>query len=210
MLFRSHFFQKKALAGYNPIANNKVEPKLWEEALTPNMAAVSLSGEPTLYSQLPQLITLLNDAGFTTFLVTNGTRPDMIKRCNPYQTYVSLDGPDEETYKRVCRPMEDSWEQVKESLSLLGERQSAIRITVVKGLNDTSPEGYARLIQDASPLYVEVKGYMYLGYSRNRLTRAHMPTHEYVTAFANEITKYCDYEVYDDSPVSRVVCLKRR
>ena len=201
--------QKKALAGYNPVANDAIDQKLWEEALAPDMAAVSLSGEPTLYSHLPRLFDLLNDAGFTTFLVTNGTRPDMVRRCSPYQTYVSLDGPDEETYQRVCRPMEDSWEQVKESLSLLGSRRSAIRITVVKGLNDISPEGYARLIQDAGPVYVEVKGYMYLGYSRNRLTRAHMPSHEYVAAFANEITKYCDYEVYDESPVSRVVCLTR-
>ena len=67
--------QKKALAGYNPVANDAIDQKLWEEALAPDMAAVSLSGEPTLYSHLPRLFDLLNDAGFTTFLVTNGTRP---------------------------------------------------------------------------------------------------------------------------------------
>jgi tRNA wybutosine-synthesizing protein 1 len=66
------------------------------------------------------------------------------------------------------------------------------------------------MIQDSGPDYVEVKGYMYLGYSRNRLERHNMPDHAEVRAFASEIAKYCDYDMYDDSPISRVVCLTRR
>ncbi len=202
--------QKKALAGYNPVAKTGMDETLWEEALAPDMAAISLSGEPTCYSRLPELVDMLNERDFTTFVVTNGTRPWVLEKVHPYQTYISLDAPDRETYLKVCRPREDYWEDIKTSLSLLGSRRSAIRITVVKGLNDFAPEKYAAMIQDSGPDYVEVKGYMYLGYSRNRLERHNMPDHSEVRAFASEIAKYCDYDMYDDSPISRVVCLTRR
>jgi len=202
--------QKKALAGYNPAAHKDTDETLWEEALAPDMAAISLSGEPTCYSRLPELVDILNERDFTTFVVTNGTRPWVLEKVHPYQTYISLDAPDRETYLKVCRPMEDYWEDIHASLSLLGSRRSAIRITVVKGLNDFAPEKYAAMIQDAGPDYVEVKGYMYLGYSRNRLERHNMPDHSEVRAFAGEIAKYCDYDMYDESPISRVVCLTRR
>ncbi|MEA2034293.1 MAG: 4-demethylwyosine synthase TYW1 [Euryarchaeota archaeon] len=201
--------QLKALAGYNPVANSYISKELWDEAMDPNMVAISLSGEPTLYSRLPELIDLLNVKGYTTFLVSNGTVPQMIERCRPFQTYISLDAPDRETYLKVCRPMEDYWDKIQESLSLLGNRRSAIRITVVSGYNDFSPEKYAEMIQDAGAVYVEVKGYMYLGYSMKRLERSNMPEHEAVRAFANEIAKYCDYEITDESPISRVVCMER-
>jgi tRNA wybutosine-synthesizing protein 1 len=201
--------QKKGIAGYNPVASPKVPARLWEEALDPSMVAVSLSGEPTCYSRLPHLIDLLNDEGYTTFLVSNGTRPWVLEECSPYQLYVSLDAPDRETYLRVCRPLEDYWERIGESLSLLGSRRSAIRITVVAGLNDFAPERYAAMIQDAGPRFVEVKGYMYLGYSRRRLERSHMPEHAHVLAFAGAIAEHCDYTITDESPISRVVLMER-
>ncbi|HDQ08154.1 MAG TPA: 4-demethylwyosine synthase TYW1 [Methanoculleus sp.] len=207
---RLYKLQKKALAGYNPTAHKGTDEAIWKEALAPDMAAISLSGEPTCYSRLPELVDMLNARDFTTFVVTNGTRPWVLEKVHPYQTYISLDAPDRETYLKVCRPMEDYWEDIHASLSLLRSRRSAIRITVVRGLNDFAPEKYAAMIQDAGPDYVEVKGYMYLGYSRNRLERHNMPDHSEVRAFAGEIAKYCDYDRYDESPISRVVCLTRR
>ena len=64
--------------------------------------------------------------GMTTFLVTNGTRPWVVRSSRPFQTYVSLDAPDEATYRSVCRPADPSaWELVRESLALLGSRRSA-------------------------------------------------------------------------------------
>jgi len=76
-------------------------------------------------------------------------------------------------------------------------------------LNDFLPERYAALLQDSSPLYVEVKGYMYLGYSRNRLKRENMPEHEHVRSFAEKIAAACDYRIKDENVLSRVVCLER-
>jgi tRNA wybutosine-synthesizing protein 1 len=199
--------QKKALSGY------KVSPYVtagrFAEALEPRHVAISLSGEPTLYSRLPELIDLFNGAGYTTFLVTNGTRPAVLRKCYPFQTYVSLVAPDEETYLQVCRPLEDSWQDVTESVALLGSRRSALRLTLVKGLNDIRPDRYARLIADSGARFVEVKGYMYLGYSRKRLRQSNMPEHEYVNRFAQEIAKHSGYRIIDENPLSRVVCMER-
>jgi len=204
-----HKFQKKALAGYNAVLDNTVTEERWQEALNPRHVAISLSGEPTLYSQLPQLIDLFNTNGYITFLVSNGTNPDMLRRCNPFQMYVSLDAPDEQTYLRVCRPSGNYWEQVNESLANLGSHRSAVRITLVKGLNDFSPENYAAILQDSGARFVEVKGYMYLGYSRNRLARENMPDHAYVRSFAEKIAAACDYRFRDENELSRVICLER-
>ena len=205
-----HKFQKKALAGYNAVLDNTVTPEKWQEALEPKHVAISLSGEPTLYSQLPALIDLFNDKGYTTFLVSNGTNPDILRRCQPYQMYVSLDAPDQDTYIAVCRPKEDYWERVNESLTLLGTRRSAVRITLVKDLNDFAPEKYAAILQNSGASFVEVKGYMYLGYSRNRLARENMPEHERVRAFAEKIAAASDYRIKDENKLSRVVCLERK
>jgi len=199
--------QKRALSGY------KVSPYVTEdrfiEALAPKHVAISLSGEPTLYSRLPELIGLLNTEGYTTFLVSNGTRPEVLRECRPFQMYVSLVAPDQATYERVCRPVEDSWEDLKESLALLNPRRSAIRITLVKDLNDSDPGGYARLVADSGADFIEVKGYMYLGYSRKRLQRSNMPEHAYVRQFAEQIAERSGYGITDENSLSRVVCMER-
>ena len=160
-------------------------------------------------ASLPELIDLFNSNGYTTFLVSNGTNPDMLARCRPYQQYVSLAAPDRETYEKTCRPMGDYWERINESLCMLGSRRSAVRITLVSGLNDIQPEKYAALLQDAGATFVEVKGYMYLGYSRNRLARENMPEHDQVRRFAEKIAAACDYKIQDENRLSRVVCLER-
>ena len=155
---------------------------------------------------------LFNANGYTTFVVSNGTNPDMLARCRPFQQYVSLDAPDVETYEKTCRPMGDAdgyWDRIKESLGRLSTKRSAVRITLVAGHNDTKPERYARLLQDAGATFVEVKGYMYLGYSRNRLQRNNMPEHAQVRDFAERITASCDYKIRDENPLSRVICLER-
>jgi tRNA wybutosine-synthesizing protein 1 len=204
--------QKKALAGYNAVLDNTVTEERWQEALAPRHVAISLSGEPTLYSKLPELVDLFNANGYTTFVVSNGTNPGALARCRPFQQYVSLDAPDKEIYEKTCRPMGDAeefWSRIRESLVQLREKRSAVRITLVSGLNDTNPEGYARLLQDAGATFVEVKGYMYLGYSRNRLQRYNMPEHEQVRDFAERIAASCDYKIRDENPLSRVICMER-
>ena len=202
-----HDLQKRALSGYK--VSPYVTRERFAEALSPAHVAISLSGEPTLYSHLPELIDLLKAGGFTTFLVSNGTNPDVLSNCAPFQTYVSLPAPDEETYLGICRPADNYWDRICESLSLLGTRRSAVRVTLVRGLNDYSPDQYAALFQDSGASYIEIKGYMYLGYSRKRLSREHMPEHAHVKEFAGRVTKYCDYRITKENSLSRVVLLER-
>jgi tRNA wybutosine-synthesizing protein 1 len=199
--------QKRALSGYK--VSPSVTRERFSEALDPRHVAISLSGEPTLYPFLPELIDLLAIRGYSTFLVSNGTNPDVLGRCRPFQLYISLPAPDHASYLKICRPLHDSWDSVKESLSLLGNRRSAVRITLVQGLNDHRPDLYGALLQESGALFVEVKGYMYLGYSRKRLSRDHMPEHNRVKEFAAEISHFCDYRFLNESPASRVVLLER-
>lgn len=204
--------QKKALAGYK--ISPKVPPERWEEAITPNQVAISLSGEPTLYPSLPELIEMLNQKGCSTFLVSNGTNPDVLARCHPYQKYVSLTATDQETYLRIAQPAEDYWDRVGESLLSLGREtdrgaRTAIRITLIRGMNDQDPRGFARMIQESGASFVEVKSYMHVGYSQRRLTIRHMPLHDEISSFVQAMLPHCEYSVRGENTHSRVICLEK-
>lgn len=209
---RIPFLQKKALAGYK--ISPKVPPERWDEAIHPNQVAISLSGEPTLYSPLPELIEMLNEKGCTTFLVSNGTNPDQLKRCRPFQKYVSLTATDRETYLKIAQPLDDYWDRLGESLASLGSEtdrggRTAIRITLIKGMNDHNPREFARMVQGSGARFIEVKSYMHVGYSQRRLTIRHMPLHEDITSFVEKMLPHCEYTVKGENTQSRVICLEK-
>ncbi len=183
----------------------------WKEAFEPKHVAISLSGEPTLYPYLPELIEGFHKKGVTTFVVTNGTNPEMVGEINPTQLYISLNAPDKDSYEKACAPMGDTWENIKHSLEIIkdSKTRTAIRITFTRGVNMIAPEGYARLIGLAEPDYVELKAYMHLGFSRKRLTRDSMPSHEEVMDFSKKIADALCYRIADYSEPSRVVLLSR-
>ncbi|MDI6639304.1 MAG: 4-demethylwyosine synthase TYW1 [Methanocellales archaeon] len=180
-----------------------------EEAKHPKHAAISLAGEPTLYPFLAELIDEFHGRNMSTFLVTNGTHPETLANVKPTQLYVSLNAPDRETYTRVCNPIRDEWAKINDSLELLSalKTRTAIRITLVEGLNLKEPEKYARLVAKAEPDYVEVKAYMHLGFSRQRLPRSAMPSHSKVLDFARQFADASGYQIADDVEISRVVLL---
>ncbi len=183
----------------------------WKEAFEPKHVAISLAGEPTLYPYLPELIEEFHKKSMTTFVVTNGTNPDMVGKLKPSQLYISLNAPDKETYQKACAPLADTWENIKQSLEIMkgSGTRTAVRITLTKGVNMNAPEGYAHLIGLAEPDYVELKAYMHLGFSRNRLTRDSMPSHEEVLDFSKQVAKALDYSIADGSEKSRVVLLSK-
>ena len=60
-------------------------------------------------------------------------------------------------------------------------------------------------------MYIEVKAYMFLGYSRLRLKEENMPYHEYVKEFSQALLKLLpDYRYKDECADSRIVLLKRK
>lgn len=205
--------QRKLITGFGGSPN--AAPGRYEEAKMPTNVAVSLSGEPTFYPYLPELIDAYEKKGMTVFVVTNGTNPEMLQKIKPTQLYMSLDAATPEMYAKICRPKHpDLWEKVTASLKILKEKKAqgirtAVRITAVKGLNMNHPEGFAALIQEAEPDFVEVKSYMHVGFSRLRLTRAHMAEQDEIRAFAGEIAEALGYQYAGESEPSRVVVLSR-
>lgn len=204
---------RRAVSGFK--GNPRVDAELVELAMKPVHAAVSLEGEPTLYPYIGDLIGEFFTQGFkTVFLVTNGLCPEVLANLShePSQLYVSVSAPDEETYRRVCRPLvPDGWERLNETLELLEsfKAPTVLRHTLVRGLNLKAPEGYARLIAKASPTYVEPKAAMAVGFYRRRLTYRDMPMHEEIKAFAEELAQETGYHIVDESEPSEIVLLSR-
>jgi tRNA wybutosine-synthesizing protein 1 len=206
--------QKRLLSGYNPKAHNKVDPMKYNEALSPKHVAISLSGEPTLYPRIGELIEEFHRMDCTTFLVTNGTVPERLSEITePTQLYVSVSAPTEEIYRRLCRPqIPDGWQKLNETLELLHSFScpTVLRLTLVKQHNLEYVEDYAKLITKTESVYIEPKAYMWVGHSRDRLALTHMPTHEEIRAFAEKLSQLTGYRILDESKPSRVVLLSKR
>jgi len=205
--------QNKILTGYK--GNAKTDFDKLREAQTPRHVAISLTGEPTLYKPLGQLIQRFRDRGLTTFLVSNGTMPSRILELDvePTQLYVSCCAPNEEIYERVCRPqVSNAWEKLNETLASLHNFRcpTVIRMTLVKGINMDHLEGYAQLVRKANPTYIEAKAYMHVGFSSLRLGFDRMPSNEDVAAFATQLADMTSYNIINESKESRVVLLSKR
>jgi len=204
---------QKILSGY--LGNPKVDPVMLQEAMRPTHAAISLVGEPTMYPKIGELVEAFFEYGFkTTFIVTNGNFPEVISNLEkePSQLYVSLSAPDEETFRKVCRPMlKDAWKRVLETLELLKSLScpSVVRITLVRGLNMKRIDKYAKILSRAEPTYIEPKAAMSLGYFRYRLGVEPMPRHEEIRAFAKKLAEYTEYNIIDEAMDSRIVLLSR-
>ena len=90
------------------------------------------------------------------------------------------------------------------------DTRKVIRHTVVKGYNMLSPEKYANLDLIAEPDFIEVKAYMFVGYSRQRLSIENMPSHMEIKTFAAEIAEHTGYMYGGESSASRVVMLSNK
>jgi tRNA wybutosine-synthesizing protein 1 len=204
--------QQRLLSGFG--GNDEVPRSAFEEAMEPRHVAISLDGEPTLYPYLPELIEAFHDRDITTFLVSNGTRPEMLRDCDPTQLYVSVDAPERHTFDQVVKPVEDgAWERLLETMDVLREKdetRTVLRTTLVKGENMHHPDWYAGFYQQADPDFLELKAYMHVGHSRGRLDRSSMPDHEEVVEFTERVQEYMpEFTELKDVPASRVTLLSK-
>ena len=208
--------QRQLLSGYK--GDPRVPKELFEEAYNPIHVAISLTGEPTLYPRLPELVETYHKRGFTTFVVTNGSVPETIEKLinteEPTQLYISITAPNEELHKKINVPrIQNSWMRVNRSLELMStiKARRTIRLTAIKDLNMDEkfiPE-YAKLIEKADPDFVEVKAYMHMGYSRYRLSPENSPKHYEVRSFAEKLAEEMSYVIADEREDSRVVLLTK-
>ena len=188
--------------------------QMYEPSLNIRHVALSLTGEPITYPRINELIELFDKEGISTFMVTNAQYPEEIKNLKRVtQLYLSIDAPNKELLKKIDNPLfTDYWERINKSLEYCAEKKdrTCVRLTIVKGLNYIDAKGYAKLIKKGRPDFIEVKAYMHVGASRERLKFEDMPWHEEVVEFTKEIIKYLpDYDIVTEHIPSRVVMCAR-
>ena len=203
--------QRELLTGLGGVPHDE---KFLKEAQNPSHAAISLSGEPTCYSKISDMIKEFHKRKIKTFLVTNGTFPERLESLEtlPTQLYVSLCSYDKDLFERFQKPlMKDAWKKLNNTLELLPslETRKVIRLTMVRDWNMKEPEKYAKLIGKAMPNFVEVKSFMSVGFSRQRLPYSSMPSHEEIREFAEKLSDSLGYKVANEKKDSRVVLLKK-
>lgn len=203
----------RSLGGYNPEAGAMVSERKYKEARDPKHVAISLAGEPTLYPLLSDLIDEIHQRGMTSFLVTNGTQPDVLSTMSlPTQLYVTLAAADESTYKTLCKPgLRDGWNRILQSQETMQslDTRTVNRLTMVANRNMHDVREYSKLIEIGEPDFIEVKGYMFLGSSRGRLDQTNVPTHREIYAFSEKLATLTGYYLSGEQVESRVVLLSR-
>jgi len=205
---------RRIMSGYK--GRPGVKPEMYKEAVMPKHVAISLTGEATLYPRLGELIEEFHRRGISTFLVTRGVRPDVLANLEeePNQIYISLESWDKESYNYFNRPLVPrAWELTLETLEMLPSFSSTTvyRLTIIKGYNDKEEaiRGFAKLVDLGRPDYIEVKAYMYVGASRNRLRLDNMPRHQEVKEVAKRLSELTGYPIVSESLPSRVVLLSK-
>ena len=204
---------QKLLVGFK--GNPKTNQSAYRQSGSVKHVALSLTGEPISYPKINDLVDQFHEQGISTFLVTNASFPDQIKNLHPVtQLYISLDAPNKELLKDVDKPLfEDYWERLNQSLQYLSEKEyrTTIRLTMIKGINMIEPEQYAELIKKGNPDFIEVKAYMHVGASTERLQRENMPLHEECVAFTKILMKYLpEYEIVSEHISSRVIMVAKK
>jgi tRNA wybutosine-synthesizing protein 1 len=205
--------QKKLMSGYK--GDPRCSGEKWSEAASPKHVAISLTGEPTAYSRLGEYISLCHKNGMTTFLVTNGTNPQVLKNLDPLPTqlYITVAAPTKEIFTKICAPIRsNAWEQLMETLSILPslDTRKVIRHTLVRDWTLGFEDTYAKLDGIAEPHFIESKGYVHVGYSRERLSIKNMPSHEEIRTFARKLGENLgNYEIQSERSDSRVALLVR-
>ncbi|MBR9675851.1 4-demethylwyosine synthase TYW1 [Candidatus Woesearchaeota archaeon] len=213
---KSILAQQIQLVGF--YGNDKANIEKLDEAKNPMHYAISLTGDALIYPKLNEFIKVLHDAGKTTFVVTNGMLPQKIKTMTmPTQLYISVDAPSKELFGKISKStFRDGWKRLQDSLKVLkelkGKTRTTLRLTLIKDMNmsDSDVKGWASQVLLADPDFVEVKAYMFIGTSRQRLQLNNMPSHDEVKEYAEKICKETGYIILDEQRSSRVVLIAKK
>jgi tRNA wybutosine-synthesizing protein 1 len=213
--------RKKLLSGFG--GNHKVDKKMLEEAKIPSHVAISLSGEPTLYPKIGEMIEILKKRAEmkTVFLVTNGLEYETIKKINendqlPTQLYLSIEACNKEQHLKINRPkIKDSWQRINKTIELYPNLKCRriIRFTLIKNINDSKEDlqEFVKLFEKSNTDFVEIKAYMFIGQSREKLSIDNMPSFDEVLEYSKAFDKNSKlFSIEDSCKPSRIVLLKNK
>lgn len=211
---KAAYFQKKLLDGFKGLAG--INMKRFAESSEISNFAISLTGESLYYHKLNEFIKLAKKAGKNVFFVTHGGYPTALKNIEaPTQLYLSMDAPNEELFWILQRSKDKkAWNKYLESLKILKnlkkKTRTVVRLTLIHNMNMFDLNGYSKLIELAKPHFIEVKSYMWMGYSKKKLIPRNSPFHEEIQGFCEKLVKLIPYKIVDSQEISRVVLLQRK
>jgi tRNA wybutosine-synthesizing protein 1 len=174
-----------------------------------------------MYPKLPELVQYIKTLKATKsiFLVTNGQEPDMLYRLQeenalPTQIYLSTNASNKNMFYKINGPRHrDAWERWLKSLEFVSDAKTrtVLRMTLIRNFNDSEKyyQEFANLIEKGSPHFIELKSYMHIGMSINRLEESNMLEMDEVRNFSKGIKKHLSgYSTMDESMISRIVVLQ--
>ena len=151
--------------------------------------------------------------------MTNGQEPDMLYRLQeenalPTQIYLSTNASNKNMFYKINGPRhKDAWERWLQSLEFISnaKTRTVLRMTLIRNFNDGEKyhQEFADLIEKGYPHFIELKSYMHIGMSINRLEESNMLDMEEVRNFSHGIKKHLlGYSFMDESVISRIVVLQ--
>jgi len=213
--------RKELLIGFK--GNKKVDEKTLEKALEPVHFAISLVGDPLLYKKLPEMIKIIKEKynAKSIFVVTNCQEPMALKKliennALPTQLYLSINATNQKLFLKINKPLyKDYWKRFLSFLRLAKKAncRKVIRYTLIKNINDKEENALelSKLVELVNPDFIEIKSYMYLGYSTLRLKIENMNTLEEVKNFSLALLKFLkNFKYVSEDKASRIVLLKNK
>lgn len=211
--------RKLLMSGFG--GHEKLNKKRYLESSNPSHFAISLIGEPTLYPKIGEMISKIREKGSTSFIVTNGLHPEVLKKLEkknqlPTQLYISLNSSNKQEYEEWHKSSrKNAWKIYNKSLDLMNKftkkgKRTILRMTIArnKNIDERHIKEFAKVIKKANPLFIEIKSYMPLGYARARMGYDAMLTNVEIRKFSRSLAKELgkSYCVLDEHYPSRI-CL---
>ena len=144
-------------------------------------------------------------------LVTNGTFPKVLERldrCQHSSMYQLMLQIRKFLTRYANLSGTHAWEQFEKTIDLLPSLDTRIvaRHTLMKGINmsDKNIQEFAALDNRADPDFIENKGYVFVGHSRENLSAENMPSHDDIMEFSAKIAPLTGRKILSDSKPSRV------
>ena len=132
----------------------------------------------------------------------------------PTQLYLSTNAADYESFLKINKPKyDDSWERWNRTLNMLKDlkTRTVLRVTLIRDYNDKQEmiPAFAKMFRDSSPNFIEIKSYMHIGRSINRLEHSNMLDMDEVHNFSKQIAEKSGiFSIMDESFVSRISVLQ--